>query len=508
MPYIDSFNVGNVAYDIRDKYAGLYTANAYSNSAVYAVGDMVTHDGKLYKCNTVISTAEAWTPAHWTEITMAAAFNKFKTDILTETQLAFSIASGYVNTRSIGNDWTQYIQANNNYRYITNGINLATYKKYNARIKIACSEANANSANFGFADSNNKIVWAYDNATAQNSYYYNPDTEKYELILPVLGDVFFYSNRTTIMGALEIYVQLLAEIDDNLIGVESVTRYVSTTGNDANDGKTVATAFKTLNRAIQAGATIIEMIKGTYTASSIDETLTENKSFIIHGNGSTITGGAGNQFKFLNTNVEVHDLIITTTSGSSGSCFYFRNCRGKLVNCVATASQYMGFRLDGCIMTLENCVAHDNSVDGFNAHAYTDANSNVIEAELTLINCKAYDNGDDGASVHENGSLIITGGEYSGMTQAGIAPHQNCYCRISDALIKSNGVGVEARVPNNYTTETNQKCEIFNCLFLSNTLGIDLDYYDGICVNAVFSGNTTKSNVETTATLTEYVAST
>ena len=97
MPYIDSFNVGNVAYDMRDKYAGLYTANAYSSSATYAVGDLVTYDGKLYKCNTAIQTAETWTPAHWTETTMAAETSEFETAVADKITLASTPFSGKTN---------------------------------------------------------------------------------------------------------------------------------------------------------------------------------------------------------------------------------------------------------------------------------------------------------------------------------------------------------------------------------------------------------------------------
>ena len=39
----------------------------YSTSATYAVGDMVTYLGDLYECITAITTAEAWTAAHWTK---------------------------------------------------------------------------------------------------------------------------------------------------------------------------------------------------------------------------------------------------------------------------------------------------------------------------------------------------------------------------------------------------------------------------------------------------------
>lgn len=43
-------------------------ADAYSATSTYAVGDYCTKDGKLYRCVSAISTAEAWTTAHWTEV--------------------------------------------------------------------------------------------------------------------------------------------------------------------------------------------------------------------------------------------------------------------------------------------------------------------------------------------------------------------------------------------------------------------------------------------------------
>lgn len=41
-------------------------APAYSSSSTYAVGDIVTYGGNVYKCSTAISTAEAWNSSHWT----------------------------------------------------------------------------------------------------------------------------------------------------------------------------------------------------------------------------------------------------------------------------------------------------------------------------------------------------------------------------------------------------------------------------------------------------------
>lgn len=43
-------------------------ADDYSTSNTYSVDDCVLYAGKLYKCLTDISVAEAWTPAHWEPI--------------------------------------------------------------------------------------------------------------------------------------------------------------------------------------------------------------------------------------------------------------------------------------------------------------------------------------------------------------------------------------------------------------------------------------------------------
>lgn len=45
-------------------------ASPYSASATYAVGDYCTKDGQLYRCTTAISTAEAWTAAHWSAVAL------------------------------------------------------------------------------------------------------------------------------------------------------------------------------------------------------------------------------------------------------------------------------------------------------------------------------------------------------------------------------------------------------------------------------------------------------
>ena len=57
------------------------TASAYSSSATYAVGDYVFHNGVLYRCISAISTAEAWTAAHWTAAVLGDEVGDLKSAI-------------------------------------------------------------------------------------------------------------------------------------------------------------------------------------------------------------------------------------------------------------------------------------------------------------------------------------------------------------------------------------------------------------------------------------------
>ena len=60
---------------------GDVVADEYSTSSTYAVGDYCLYDGDLYRCTTAISTAEAWTAAHWTAVTVADELTDLKGDI-------------------------------------------------------------------------------------------------------------------------------------------------------------------------------------------------------------------------------------------------------------------------------------------------------------------------------------------------------------------------------------------------------------------------------------------
>lgn len=48
-------------------------APAYSTSATYTVGQLVSRDNKIYKCTTAINVGETWNGSHWTEIPISNA---------------------------------------------------------------------------------------------------------------------------------------------------------------------------------------------------------------------------------------------------------------------------------------------------------------------------------------------------------------------------------------------------------------------------------------------------
>lgn len=59
-----------VVSDIDDVKAMI--SDEYDNTATYAVGDYCIYNNTLYRCTTAISTAEDFTPAHWTETSIDA----------------------------------------------------------------------------------------------------------------------------------------------------------------------------------------------------------------------------------------------------------------------------------------------------------------------------------------------------------------------------------------------------------------------------------------------------
>ena len=95
-------------YEILDAKNRANIAAEYSASSTYKVGDVVLYNGQLYKCTTAITTAEAWTAAHWTAVTVGGELSSVKdgltavesdvTDLKEEfSNIGLSVVDGAIN---------------------------------------------------------------------------------------------------------------------------------------------------------------------------------------------------------------------------------------------------------------------------------------------------------------------------------------------------------------------------------------------------------------------------
>ena len=79
LAFLDESGVTALTSDIKNLTDAAYPrqgaiADQYDSTATYAVGDYCIKDGLLYKCTTVISTAEAWNVQHWSATSAADEF--------------------------------------------------------------------------------------------------------------------------------------------------------------------------------------------------------------------------------------------------------------------------------------------------------------------------------------------------------------------------------------------------------------------------------------------------
>ena len=118
-------------------------APTYSSSSTYAVGDYVYYSGSLYRCTTAITTAEAWTSGHWTQVALAPEVSDLKDDIneINNGRYAFALIPNKYILRDNGNEetyngWsaTDYIPCPPNTTLVidTDGASLVWGAKYNS----------------------------------------------------------------------------------------------------------------------------------------------------------------------------------------------------------------------------------------------------------------------------------------------------------------------------------------------------------------------------------------
>ena len=134
------YHIVNKKYvDDQDKIILNNIAPQYSTSSTYNEGDHVIHNGVLYECNTTISVAEAWTPAHWTQKEILSYIdNKISNIDITKREIVQTLPTQDIATDTIymvpsstpgtQNVYNEYMYINNAWELIGNtAIDLSNY---------------------------------------------------------------------------------------------------------------------------------------------------------------------------------------------------------------------------------------------------------------------------------------------------------------------------------------------------------------------------------------------
>lgn len=113
--YSDDADISDINgnMDLIDAEAGRVRANVaanYDSSETYAVGDYCLHDGSLYKCSTAISSPEAWTAGHWTQIKITGELSALNGNL--ENVSDITLENG-VNYGDLSNVYQKSLRKNN-----------------------------------------------------------------------------------------------------------------------------------------------------------------------------------------------------------------------------------------------------------------------------------------------------------------------------------------------------------------------------------------------------------
>lgn len=325
-------------------------------------------------------------------------------------------------------------------------------------------------------------VAAYDNTR------YTGLSDSIEVTAPINGYLVFRSAAGYSEGSVVAFsaIDITARENTNILFGRKHTVYVSTNGDDSNEG-TEESPYRTIAKAIESNSFRIIVAPGTYEETFAEYYIRPYLQLI--GNNVIINCA---QLAFRNSIVHIEGFTFICDTTEQSSNLFLRQCDGLVLHCSAINATYMGFRLDGSKVTLIDCFADSSAVDGFNAHDTANSIS-----DCTFINCVAKNCGDDGMSFHENGSMHVIGGEYANCASTGIAPHNNCNCDIRDAYIHNNGrAGIEALVGNYAIPDPLPTMVLTGCIFENNTgNAVTAEHYIvKACANGA-SGNSTDSIV-------------
>ena len=219
------------------------------------------------------------------------------------------------------------------------------------------------------------------------------------------------------------------------VSITGATRYVRTSGSDANNGMTPATAWRTIDFA----AMMVSFGDGVYVGAG---TYNEVVQSAAHGTASdpiwfiadtlgtqtgdagavVIDGGGQPAFQVSHDNIRIVGFRLTGRYGAE-----WLNCFGGVLReCELDGSADQGVRVDLAELEVQNCLIHDNGINGIyvtdlstitvtDTRIWGNAHHGINRwdgsaCSITVTRCDLYNNGRSGLhlSMRSGGTCALT----------------------------------------------------------------------------------------------------
>ena len=272
--------------------------------------------------------------------------------------------------------------------------------------------------------------------------------------------------------------------------------YVSTSGDDTNDGLTYETAVATFQRAAQISNVIVAE-RGTYN-ENLRIANRPNVKIIPYDNNASFDIDEPIRDKII-----VYASTFTKCDGLhiedvkfNGGVVIDQSMDVELFNCDAVSGVSHGFQVNNSNIILNRCYATGNTNDGFNFQGY---------GQSVMNDCVSDANGDDGCSHHYGCMGTINGGRFTNNPKGGVTPAYGSIVNIYGAYFYGNRYGIYYLSSSNIAQEL-RTCVIESCAMEGNTeQGLSVTTkYTIVAINCVYKDNVSDKAV--TGTLKEYFA--
>ncbi len=417
----------------------------------------------------------------------------------------------------IGKDWTSLLVDNSDSIYFANAVDVSQYRGKTLRLHVK-NYFDGSSRAFGFCNSANIISAVWN----ERGVSWVEDFDGAYLDFIIADDFFFCSLRLETATEIAVYIvedgDLLNYVNELLVGATGGTAYVSTEGDDSNNGTSRSTAFATIQKAIDSGFKTILVREGVYTngfsvsekvgitialdhyydtfAATTDESIPK---IIIDGADNTISHGVivADCVNCHFENIEVKNCLYHGWSITKSEGLRFDDCTTHDIGVDNPSDSVGGFVITTTNADFYNCVAYNIGTattgtasahcDGFNIH---------ITGTCNFFNCKAWNCEDDGISHHDACCGVIDGGEWYGCGKGGIAsPTHGAVVNVKNVYCHDNAIGIYVSADTNVTDRGN--ILVSNCVFKNNTRYDVMcsSYYKIIAINCIYETVNGASNI-------------